>query len=905
MQGLSALATFWRWRDAIKPGAGMAWDIETERLDPASPTRCVGFEEHRERTVSEWPPIVTVSDEPLSECRGFHAVARPGVLLIAHNAKYEAQALITRGIDPGQFVWWDTMLAEWVLVANNTRGLGLNLDDTAQRYGCAPKDPWVDEMIKAGRVMEVPLDRLMERNRKDVADCRTVYEAQLARMTEAQVRLTIVRSMQMLELARIELEGKQLDPARVAAHVERNARQIAEHEAALRDVTRGANPRSVNEMAPLLYGLWPADTPEDDKYQWDPACQCREPLRRHKGVRRCGKCKVPAVRGAPLVEPLGFREPVDRKGNKMRTAALGSKSWPGGRPQLSVDAMTALAKSARTPRQKLWAKHHLALMDLYAERDKNLRYFAAVCEKAGGVVYAELMQGVAATHRLTCRGKPIPGVDYSCQLQNVPQHLKGVFTCKRADHVTGEVDQSQAEFRGAGFLSQCPQCLADIANPEFDAHIQSGQVLRDGARDDAAYRALFAQYKADPKAVKALRSAAKAHTFKPLFGGSSGTDRERAYYKWFGEHYHGITAAQAAWDDEVAWTGKYVSPTGMVFQWPVGWEEGYNGDLRMVNADTKRSLYSIVRNLPIQYFATGEMATVSFLCLVYECRRLGIRWYPVMLVHDSAEGELHRDDIEAWHETCGNSYGPLTWAFLHAVYGIDYNVELAAESSHGTHFGEGSDRAHHYTHKGTSHMKFSEGGEKRQRTNVSAGNHLMVCNQVVDMGMQKGSAQYPAPKRKVYIRFEVPGERVTYKRGDEELEGPLVIGTTLTASMNEKAALRKLIESGMGKRFKAGEAGNFDVASILGKAFLGNVVETQKGDQTYANIQTLAPLPKGMPSPKAERPLLAYSPEDGENAVFQQLAPWLQKQIRERILPGEPGDVPRNDGDGAPDLGQE
>jgi hypothetical protein len=35
----------------------------------------------------------------------------------------------------------------------------------------------------------------------------------------------------------------------------------------LREITKGANPRSVDEMAPVLYGIWPAPS-ANDKYNW-------------------------------------------------------------------------------------------------------------------------------------------------------------------------------------------------------------------------------------------------------------------------------------------------------------------------------------------------------------------------------------------------------------------------------------------------------------------------------------------------------------------------------------------------------------------------------------------------------------------------------------------------------------
>lgn len=41
-----------------------------------------------------------------------------------------------------------------------------------------------------------------------------------------------------------------------------------------------------------------------------------------------------------------------------------------------------------------------------------------------------------------------------------------------------------------------------------------------------------------------------------------------------------------------------------------------------------------------------------------------------------------------------------------------------------------------------------------------AGNHVAICNAVVDLGLQPGSKMYPDPKHQVYIRFELPLERV-------------------------------------------------------------------------------------------------------------------------------------------------
>src|SRR5258706_15370007 len=84
---------------------------------------------------------------------------------------------------------------------------------------------------------------------------------------------------------------------------------------------------------------------------------------------------------------------------------------------------------------------------------------------------------------------------------------------------------------------------------------------------------------------------------------------------------------------------------------------------------------------------------------------------------------------------------------------------------------------------------------------VPAGNHLAICNAIVDLGMQPGSGMYPDPKPQLYLRFELPAKQITYQKDGKDLTGPMSIGRSLTASMSEKANLRKIIESWQGAAF--------------------------------------------------------------------------------------------------------
>jgi hypothetical protein len=178
-------------------------------------------------------------------------------------------------------------------------------------------------------------------------------------------------------------------------------------------------------------------------------------------------------------------------------------------------------------------------------------------------------------------------------------------------------------------------------------------------------------------------------------------------------------------------------------------------------------------------------------------------------------------------------------------------------------------------------MTFPVGGGGGDFKRLPSGTHRAVCNMVADLGIQPGSGMYPAPKRQVVIRWECPDERTEYKKGDEMMEGPLTISRTFTASMNEKAGLRKVLEGWRGRKFTDDEAAHFDVSTILGKACLLSVSETEKGGETYANVSTVSPLMKGMEAPKAENPLLYYA--DDSRRQFDALPKWVQEKIEKQL----------------------
>ena len=173
---------------------------------------------------------------------------------------------------------------------------------------------------------------------------------------------------------------------------------------------------------------------------------------------------------------------------------------------------------------------------------------------------------------------------------------------------------------------------------------------------------------------------------------------------------------------------------------------------------------------------------------------------------------------------------------------------------------------------------------------VPSGNHVALCNAVIDLGVQPGSGMYPDPKHQVYIRFELPTERVTYQKDGKDLEGPMSIGRSFTASMSEKANLRKFIEGWFGKKFPSDEAAaDFDIANILGKKCLLNVTHTEKGQKVYANVTAAAPIPRGMTAEYAQHNAsLYFSLDDPDPKVFEKLPKWIKEKIEGRIVVQNP-----------------
>jgi hypothetical protein len=156
-----------------------------------------------------------------------------------------------------------------------------------------------------------------------------------------------------------------------------------------------------------------------------------------------------------------------------------------------------------------------------------------------------------------------------------------------------------------------------------------------------------------------------------------------------------------------------------------------------------------------------------------------------------------------------------------------------------------------------------------------SGNHPAALVAMIDLGTHEEDFQGTKKKNhKVYLAWELTAE-----------EKHMVVGRDYTLSFSPKSALRGMVEKWRGKSFGDGE--QFDLSKVLGKSCLIAIVHKQStgGDRTYARIDGITPVPKGMTVPPPTKELVCWDMSSGTEPPAH---PWIP------YLYGEPiGDVIR------------
>lgn len=134
---------------------------------------------------------------------------------------------------------------------------------------------------------------------------------------------------------------------------------------------------------------------------------------------------------------------------------------------------------------------------------------------------------------------------------------------------------------------------------------------------------------------------------------------------------------------------------------------------------------------------------------------------------------------------------------------------------------------------------------------------------------------------KVMLNFEIPGERVEVKKENGETEpAPMTIGKEYTLSLNEKANLRKDLESWRGRQFTTDELKGFQVEKVVGQPCMLSVLHKPNAQgKVYARISAISGLPKGVECPPIWHQPVIYEIDHGDNDIFKALPNWIKAKI--------------------------
>jgi len=165
----------------------------------------------------------------------------------------------------------------------------------------------------------------------------------------------------------------------------------------------------------------------------------------------------------------------------------------------------------------------------------------------------------------------------------------------------------------------------------------------------------------------------------------------------------------------------------------------------------------------------------------------------------------------------------------------------------------------------------SGGGDYEQ---PPVGTHVARCIKIIDIGTQRGEYQGKATsKRQCIIGWELPTELMTE---GEHAGKPFYVSKFYTASLGEKANLRKDLENWRGRAFSDQELGGFESRNILGKPCMLSLTTNDKGKVRVTGVMAA---PKGMSIPEQINPSTYFSLDEFDPQAFEALSDGIKKMV--------------------------
>ena len=312
-----------------------------------------------------------------------------------------------------------------------------------------------------------------------------------------------------------------------------------------------------------------------------------------KTLRVCKPCGGAGVIYMPTREVAGFkllpRDPMD-------TASAGFKTdrttLENRRAELSGEALEFVTAYTRYSALRTYLNTFVEGMKNNVD-DKNF-------------IHPEFMQCITATGRLSSRNP---------NFQNMPRgntfEIRKVVESRFQGGKIIEGDYSQLEFRVAGFLARDSQVYIDVGEGT-DVHSYTASV------------------------IGCSRQEAKAHTFKPLYGGTTGTEDQQRYYRAFKDKYEGVTNWHDYLQREAVEKRVITLPSGRQYAFP---------DARWTQYGTATYRTNIC-NYPVQGFATADLLPIALVELDGFFAENNLHSVICNTVHDSIVIDAHPSEID-------------------------------------------------------------------------------------------------------------------------------------------------------------------------------------------------------------------------------------------------------------------
>ena len=215
-----------------------------------------------------------------------------------------------------------------------------------------------------------------------------------------------------------------------------------------------------------------------------------------------------------------------------------------------------------------------------------------------------------------------------------------------------QADYSQLEFRVAAQLSGDEVMKKDILDGS-DVHKYTASIIFDKDEKDV---------------TKDERTMAKAHTFKPLYGGTHGTPNEMAYYRDFMDKYPRLAKWHEDLQAEAITEGSVTLYTGQQFAFP--------GTERLASGAASNA--PAIKNYPVQGLAGGCIMPLALIRLQSAFSKKGIKSLIINTVHDSVVIDVYPGEEDVVSKLAYKAMADVTKTF-EDYYNVKWSVPFGVD----------------------------------------------------------------------------------------------------------------------------------------------------------------------------------------------------------------------------------